>query len=195
MSSQGVSGDQTMRRCGALWACVCTTGSQNLSPLNLVPSLLKALPFLQSQSKDALRLHHQARCAPLSLSSPSTSPSAQAWLLFLSAHCSHHVGMVGVAEGRVYRRGRGEHVSSMAERLQMAHGHVTGQRSGTERRVLVVQAFSKLFVGVAAPLALFRFVGHLPVACLYPFLFHGEGPVHLQERKEEWGECLEGHKQ
>lgn len=59
----------------------------------------------------------------------------------------------------------------------MAHGHVSGQRA--EGRALVVQAFGKLLVAVAAPSAFFGFVGHFPVACLYSLLFHGHRPVHL----------------
>lgn len=100
-------------------------------------------------------------------------------VLVLSAHRRHHVGVVRVAERRVYRGGRGEHVSGVAERRQVTHGHVTGQRGGAEGRVLVVQTFGKLLIAVAAPLVLFGFVGHFPVACLYSFLFHGQRPVHV----------------
>ena len=82
-------------------------------------------------------------------------------------------------KGGVYRGGGGEHVSSMAERWQVAHGHVSSQRGGAEGRALVLQTFGKLLVAVAAPLALFGFVGHLPVACLYPLLLHGQRSVHL----------------
>lgn len=72
----------------------------------------------------------------------------------------------------------------MAERWQVAHGHVSGQRGSTEGRALVVQAFGELLVAVAAPLALFGFVGHLSVTCLYPLLFHGERSVHLCREEE-----------
>lgn len=74
-------------------------------------------------------------------------------LLTLSAHGRHHVRVVRVPKGRVYRGGRGKHVSSVAKMWQVAHGHVSGQRA--EGRALVVQAFGKLLVAVAAPLALF----------------------------------------
>ncbi len=84
-------------------------------------------------------------------------------------------------KGRVYRGGRGKHVSSVAERRQVAHGHVSGQRGGTEGRALVVQAFGKLLVAIAAPLALFGFVGHFSVARLYSLLFHGQRSVYLRE--------------
>lgn len=100
-------------------------------------------------------------------------------LLTLSAHGRHHVRVVRVPKGRVYRGGRGEHVSSVAEGRQVAHGHVSGQRGGTEGRALVVQAFGKLLVAIAAPLALFGFVGHFSVACLYSLFFHGQRSVHL----------------
>lgn len=102
-------------------------------------------------------------------------------LLALSAHRRHHVGVVRVAERRVYRGGRREHVSGVAERRQVAHGHVTGQRGGAERRGLVVQTFGEILVAVADPLALFGLVGHFPVACLYSLLFHGQRPVHVME--------------
>lgn len=69
-------------------------------------------------------------------------------------------------------------MSGVAERRQVAHGHVT-ERGGAEGRALVVQAFRKLLVAVAGPFALFGFVGHFAVACLYSFLLHGQGPVHL----------------
>ena len=88
-------------------------------------------------------------------------------------------------KGRVYRGGRGEHVSRVAERRQVAHGHVSGQRA--EGRALVVQAFGKLLVAVAAPLALFGFVGHFSVACLYSLLLHGQGSVHLCREGEVRG--------
>lgn len=84
-------------------------------------------------------------------------------------------------EGRVYWGGRGKHVSSVAERRQVAHGHVSGQRGGAEGRALVVHAFGEVLVAIAAPLVLFGFVGHLPVACLYSLLFHGQWSVHLCE--------------
>lgn len=110
-------------------------------------------------------------------------------VLTLSAHGRHHVGVVRVAKRWVYRCGRGEHVSSMAERRQVAHGHVSGQGGGAERGALVMQAFGKLLIAVAAPLALFGFVGHLAVTCLYSLLFHGQRPVHLctdRERRRRW---------
>lgn len=78
-----------------------------------------------------------------------------------------------MAEGWVYRGGRGQHVSGVAEVRQVAHGHVTGQGGGAEGRVLVMQTLGELLVAVASPLALFGFVGHFPVACLYSFFFHG----------------------
>lgn len=70
-------------------------------------------------------------------------------------------------------------MSSVAERRQVAHGHVSGQRGGAEGGALVVQVFGKLLVAIAAPLALFGLVGHFSVACLYSLLFHGQGSVHL----------------
>lgn len=82
-------------------------------------------------------------------------------------------------EGWVYRGGCGKHVSSVAERRQVTHGHRSGQRRGAEVGGLVVQAFGKFLVAIAAPLALFGFVGHFPVACLYSLLFHGQRSVHL----------------
>lgn len=96
-----------------------------------------------------------------------------------SAHGRHHVRVVWVPKGRVYWGGRGKHVSSVAEGWQVAHGHVSGQRGGAEGGTLVVHAFGEILVAVAAPLVLFGFVGHFPVACLYSFLFHGQWPVHL----------------
>lgn len=84
-----------------------------------------------------------------------------------------------MAKGRVYWGGSGEHVSGVAERRQVAHGHVSGQGGGAEGRALVVQAFGELLVAVAAPPALFGLVGHFPVACLYSLLLHGQRPVHL----------------
>lgn len=103
--------------------------------------------------------------------------------LTISAHGRHHVRVVRVPEGRVYRGGRGKHVSSVAER-QVAHGHVSGQRSA-ERRALVVHAFGEFLEAVAAPLILFRFVGHFTIACLYSLLFHGQRSVHLRDEREE----------
>lgn len=69
-------------------------------------------------------------------------------------------------------------MSSVAKWRQVAHGHVT-QRGSAEGRTLVVQAFRKLLVAVAGPFALFGFVGHFAVACLYSFLLHGQRPVHI----------------
>lgn len=40
----------------------------------------------------------------------------------------------------MYRGGRRQHVSSVAKRWQVAHGHVT-ERGGAEVSALVVQAF------------------------------------------------------
>lgn len=105
-------------------------------------------------------------------------------LLALSAHGRHHVRVVRVPKGRVYWGGRGKHVSSVAERRQVAHGHVSGQGGGAEGRALVVQASGKLLVAIAAPLALFGFVGHFPVACLYSLLLHGQRSVHLRREGE-----------
>jgi len=73
-------------------------------------------------------------------------------------------------------------VSSVAERRQVAHGHVSGQRA--KRRALLVQAFGKLLVAVAAPPVLLGFAGHFSVAGLYSLLFHGHRPVHLCREKE-----------
>lgn len=87
-------------------------------------------------------------------------------------------------KGRVYRGGRGEHMSGVAERRQVAHGHVSGQRGCAEGGALFMHAFGELLIAVAAPLVLFGFVGHFPVARLYSFFFHGERPVHLC-RKEK----------
>lgn len=70
-------------------------------------------------------------------------------------------------------------MSSMAERRQVAHGHVSSQRGGAEGRALVVHAFGILLIALVAPLDLFGFVGHFAVACLYSLLFHGQRPVHL----------------
>lgn len=84
----------------------------------------------------------------------------------------------------MYRGGRGKHVSSVAE-WQVAHGHVSGQRSGAERRALVVHAFGEFLEAVAAPLILFRFVGHFTITRLYSLLFHGQRSVHLREEREE----------
>lgn len=100
-------------------------------------------------------------------------------LITRSTHGRHHVGVVRVAKRRVYWGGCREHVSGVAERWQVAHGHVSGQGGGAEGRVLVMQAFGKLLVAVADPLALFGLVGHFTVACLYSLLFHGQRPVHL----------------
>lgn len=44
-------------------------------------------------------------------------------------------------------------MSRVAERWQVAHGHVSGQRA--EGGALVVQAFGKFLIAVAAPLGLF----------------------------------------
>lgn len=41
-------------------------------------------------------------------------------------------------KGRVYGGWGGEHVSGMAERWQVAHGHVSGQRGGAEGGVLIM---------------------------------------------------------
>lgn len=82
----------------------------------------------------------------------------------------------------MYRGGRGEHVvSSVAERWQVPHGHVTGQGGGGEGRALIMQTFGKLLIGVVGPLALFGLVGHFPVASLYSLLFHGERPVDVMQ--------------
>lgn len=70
-------------------------------------------------------------------------------------------------------------MSSVAEGWQVAHGHVSGQRGGAEGGTLVMHAFGEVLVAIAAPLVLFGFVGHFPVACLDSFLFHGQWPVHL----------------
>lgn len=96
-----------------------------------------------------------------------------------SAHRRHHVRVVWVAERWVYGSGRGEHVSRVAERRQVTHGHVTRQRRGAEGGALVVKTFGELFIAVAATLALFGFVGHFPVTGLYSLLLHGQGSVHL----------------
>lgn len=70
-------------------------------------------------------------------------------------------------------------MSSVAERRQVAHGHVSGQRA--KRRALLVQAFGKLLVAVAAPPVLLGFAGHFSVAGLYSLLFHGHRPVHVMQ--------------
>lgn len=72
-------------------------------------------------------------------------------------------------------------MSSMAERWQVAHGHVSGQGGSAKGRALVVHAFGILLIAVAAPLGLFGFIGHFPVACLYSLLFHGQRPVHVMQ--------------
>ena len=133
----------------------------------------------------------QTACLLHCTQSPLVTTSSQVHSVpacYPSAHGRHHVRVVVVPKGRVYRGGCGEHVSSVTERWQVAHGHVSGQRGGTEGRALVVQAFGELLVAVAAPLALFGFVGHLSVTCLYPLLFHGERSVHLcREAKSQQG--------
>lgn len=89
-------------------------------------------------------------------------------------------------KGRVYWGGRGEHMSSVAERCQVAHGHVSGQRGRAEGGALFMHAFGELLVAIAAPLVLLGFVGHFPVARLYSFFFHGERPVYLCRKEKVW---------
>lgn len=96
-----------------------------------------------------------------------------------SAHGRHHVGVVRVPEGRVYGGGSGQHVSSVAEGRQVSHGHGSGQGRGAEGGRLVVHAFGKLLVAVAAALVLLGLVGHFAVARLYSLLLHGQRSVHL----------------
>lgn len=55
-----------------------------------------------------------------------------------SAHGRHHVWVVRVPKGRVYGGGCGEHVSGVAERRQVAHGHVSGQGGRAEGGGLIV---------------------------------------------------------
>lgn len=78
-------------------------------------------------------------------------------------------------------------MSSVAERRQVAHGHVSGQRGGAEGRGLVVNAFREFLVTLAAALVLFGFVGHFPVACLDSLLFHGQRSVHLCKQGDVTG--------
>ena len=76
--------------------------------------------------------------------------------------------------------GSWQHVSGVAEGGKVAHvGHVSSQGGSTERRGLLVHALRELLVTVVAPPALLGLVGHLAVACLDPFLLHGQRSVHL----------------
>lgn len=98
-------------------------------------------------------------------------------------------------EGRVYGGRGGEHVS-MAERRQVAHGHVSSQGCRAEGGSLIMKAFGEFLVGVAAPLILFRFVGHFAVPRLYSLLLHGQRPVHLCKEQQgskfgsDWSKVL-----
>lgn len=87
-------------------------------------------------------------------------------------------------KGRVYGGGGGEHVSGVAERRQVAHGHVSGQGGRAEGGGLIVEAFGEFLVGVPAPLILFGFVGHFAVPRLYSLLLHGQRPVHLCKEQQ-----------
>lgn len=76
-------------------------------------------------------------------------------------------------------------MSGMGEMGQVAHGHVSSQRGGTEGGALVMHAFGQLLVAVAGPFALLGLVGHLAVARLYSLLLHGQRPVHLFREEEK----------
>lgn len=89
--------------------------------------------------------------------------------------------MVRVAERRVNGSRRGQHVSGVAERWQVAHvWHVACQSAGAaKRRGLVLHALGELLETLSGSLTPLGLAGHLAVACLDALLFHGQWPVDL----------------
>lgn len=91
--------------------------------------------------------------------------------------------MVRVAERRVDGSWRGQHVSGVAERWQVAHVWHVACQSAAKRRGLVLHAcpaeLLETFSGSLTPLGL---AGHLAVACLDALFFHGHWPVDLQRK-------------
>lgn len=96
------------------------------------------------------------------------------------------VGVVRVAEAGVDGRGRGQHVSRVAEGGQVAHvRHVAQAAGAAKRRALVLHALGELVEAVARPLAALALAGHLAVARLDALLLHGQRPVHVVQFKVE----------
>lgn len=81
------------------------------------------------------------------------------------------------------RSRRGQHVTGMAERWQVAHVlHVACQGTGTaKRRGLVVHALGELLETLSGSLTPLGLAGHLAVACLDALLFHGQWPIDVVE--------------
>lgn len=92
-------------------------------------------------------------------------------------------GMVRVAECGVNGGRRGQHVSGMAERWQVAHvWHVACQGAGAaKRRGLVLHALGELLETLTRSFTPLGLAGHLAVACLDALLLHGQWPVDVVE--------------
>jgi len=90
-------------------------------------------------------------------------------------------GMVRVAERGVNGSRRGQHVSRMAKRSQVAHvWHVACQSAvAAKRRGLVLHALGELLETLARSFTPLGLAGHLAVACLDALFLHGQWPIDL----------------
>lgn len=89
--------------------------------------------------------------------------------------------MVRVAERGVNGSRRGQHVSRMAKRSQVAHvWHVACQSTvAAKRRGLVLHALGELLETLARSFTPLGLAGHLAVACLDALFLHGQWPIDL----------------